>query len=297
MTDDAPEYLTVPELAALLRVKERKVYALASAGEIPCSRATGKLLFPRATVEAWIARHSSGGAAAAEGAERPNVFVGSHDPLLDWALRESGSGIAAFFDGSSDGLTRLQKGEAFAGGLHLYEPERDGWNRDHVADALPGAAVVLIEWAWRERGLIVASGNPLTLRGVSDLRERRVVPRQKGAGSQVLFEALCEKEGLKEKDIDGVDPPARSESDIALAVADGKADAGFGLGCVARQYRLGFVPLLRERFDIAVFRRGYFEAGFQTLLAFCRTDAFAAKARDLGGYDLSGFGRVHFNGP
>ena len=297
MTDNAPEYLTVPELAALLRVKERKVYALTAAGEIPCSRATGKLLFPRAAVEAWIARHSSGGATGAEGADRPSVFVGSHDPLLDWALRESGSGIAAFFDGSSDGLTRLRKGEAFASGLHLHEPARDGWNRDHVSAALPGAPVVLIEWAWRERGLIVASGNPLRLRGIADLRGCRVMPRQEGAVSQVLFEALREKESLEEKDVAAADPPARSESDIALAVADGEADAGFGLGCVARQYRLGFVPLLRERFDIAVFRRGYFEAGFQTLLDFCRTDAFAATARDLGGDDLSGFGRIHFNGP
>ena len=42
MPDDRPEFLTVRELAAFLRVKERKVYSLAASGEIPCSRATGK---------------------------------------------------------------------------------------------------------------------------------------------------------------------------------------------------------------------------------------------------------------
>lgn len=47
-----PEFLTVRELAAFLRVKERKVYALAAEGALPCSRATGKLIFPRAAVEA-----------------------------------------------------------------------------------------------------------------------------------------------------------------------------------------------------------------------------------------------------
>jgi excisionase family DNA binding protein len=41
----APEFLTTREVAALLRVKERKVYDLASAGQIPCRRITGKLLF------------------------------------------------------------------------------------------------------------------------------------------------------------------------------------------------------------------------------------------------------------
>ena len=39
------EYLTVRELAALLRLKERKIYDLAASGKVPCSRATGKLLF------------------------------------------------------------------------------------------------------------------------------------------------------------------------------------------------------------------------------------------------------------
>jgi len=297
MPDEAPQFLTVRELAALLRVKERKVYSLAASGQIPCNRATGKLLFPRADLEAWLGRHSSGGAASVEGAEPPTVFAGSHDPLLDWALRESRCGIASFFDGSLDGLARLGEGRALAGGLHLFEPDSEDWNRDHVAHALAGAPVVLLEWAWRARGLITAAKPPKTIGGVADLAGLRVVPRQPEAGSQVLFEALLEKEGIAAGDIEVVEPPARSEADVALAVADGKADAGFGLEAVARQYRLGFVPLVRERFDVAVFRRGYFEAPFQTFLGFCRSEAFAAKARELGGYDVSGFGKVHYNGP
>jgi len=32
------------------------------------------------------------------------VVLGSHDPLLDWAVRQSGSGLATYFDGSLDGL-------------------------------------------------------------------------------------------------------------------------------------------------------------------------------------------------
>ena len=50
------EYLTTRELAELLRIKERKVYDLAASGKVPCSRATGRLLFPRAEIEAWIER-------------------------------------------------------------------------------------------------------------------------------------------------------------------------------------------------------------------------------------------------
>ena len=49
-----PDFLTTKEVAALLRVKERKVYDMVAEGEIPHRRITGKLLFPRAALEAWL---------------------------------------------------------------------------------------------------------------------------------------------------------------------------------------------------------------------------------------------------
>jgi putative molybdopterin biosynthesis protein len=60
-----PDYLTTKELAELLRIKERKVYELVSDNLIPVSRVTGKLLFPRDIIEAWLSpahrvRHRSG---------------------------------------------------------------------------------------------------------------------------------------------------------------------------------------------------------------------------------------------
>lgn len=297
MPDAKPEFLTVRELAAFLRVKERKVYALAASGEIPCSRATGKLIFPRAAVEAWVSRHSSGAAAAAAPVERPLVFVGSHDPLLDWALRESGSGLASFFDGSLDGIARLRSAQAIAAGIHLYEPSTDDWNRQHVEDGLMGEPVVLLEWAWRGRGFIVAEGNPKKIASFADLAGKRLVPRQPEAGSQVLFETLLEKERVDAKAIEIVTPAARSESDVAVTISEAKADVGFGLESVARQFRLGFVSLLRERYDIVVFRRAYFDPAFQTFIDFCRSGAFRERAAALGGYDITGLGQVHYNGP
>ena len=80
-----PDYLTTKEVAALLRIKERKVYDLASTGALECSRAMGKLLFPADAVHAWLSANLSG-AGPAPVAARPGVFLGSHDPLLDWAL-------------------------------------------------------------------------------------------------------------------------------------------------------------------------------------------------------------------
>ncbi len=76
-------FLTTKELAKLLRVKERKVYDLAAAGSIPCRRVTGKLLFPRAEIESWL----RGDGAGLVQESLPPIVAGSHDTLLDWALR------------------------------------------------------------------------------------------------------------------------------------------------------------------------------------------------------------------
>ena len=292
-----PEFLTTKEVAALLRIKERKVYELVAEHAIPVSRVTGKLLFPRALVEAWVWQQAEceGGTEGLH--RRPPVLAGSHDPLLEWALRQSGSELAAFFDGSLDGLGRLAAGKAIAAGLHVYEPEAQDWNRGHVERAMAGMPVVLIEWAVRVQGLVVPPGNPKAIAGLGDLDGRSLIPRQERSGSHLLLDHLMRTEGLERTRLELVAPPARSEADVALAVAEGKADAGFAVETVARQFRLGFVPLFRERYDLAVWRRDYFEPAVQKLLAFCRTPPFAQRAAELGGYDVAGLGQVHYNGP
>ncbi|WP_186396937.1 helix-turn-helix transcriptional regulator [Stappia sp. TSB10GB4] len=288
MTADLPTYLTTREMADLLRVKERKIYDLAAAGEIPHSRATGKLLFPRETVLAWIENASE--APAGDGV-RPAVLLGSHDPLLEWALRESGSGLAAFFDGSLDGLDRFDHLEGVAAGLHMVQDE--GWNTDLVARRFRFRPVVLAEWAWRNRGIIVAPGNPLGIAAVRDLAGKRVVRRQPQAGSQHLMERLFSQAGIA---LSEGGPMVRDEREAALAVLDGRADAAFGLAASARQFRLDFVPVCEERFDLLVSRRDWFEPPFQALIAFSRTPAFAQMAETLGGYRIDGIWTPHFNG-
>jgi excisionase family DNA binding protein len=291
------EFLTTKEVAALLRIKERKVYELVGERAIPHSRVTGKLLFPRDMVEAWVRRKTEFREGLEGLAERPPVMAGSHDPLLDWALRESGSGLATFFDGSLSGLKRLAEGGAVAAGMHVYEPEREDWNRAHIRERIPGMPVVLVEWAKRAQGLVLPQGNPAKIASIADLAGRRVIPRQQEAGSRVLLEYLMNRAGLDPAAMTMLEPPARSEADVALAVADGKADAGLAVETVARQYRLDFLPLFHERYDLAVWRRDFFEPPLQKLMTFARSPAFAERAAELGGYDISGLGAVRYNGP
>lgn len=289
------DYLTTKELAELLRIKERKVYDLAASGDVPCSKAMGKLLFPRDAIEAWIAERSSG-LERYSAAPLPNVFLGSHDPLLGWALRQSQCGIATFFDGSADGLARFEKREGIATGLHLYNAQRDSWNRHAVQERLGAKPVVLISWAKRKRGLIVSEACKDKITSIETLEGFRFAPRQAESGAQALFDQLVARSQLKLETVEMI-APFRTEVDAAVAVLEGKADAAFGLASVTAQYRLPFVPLIEERFDLLIDRRAWFEPAMQTFLEFCRSDAFQSRAHELAGYDISEFAQVRFNGP
>jgi len=295
------EFYTTKELAELLRVKERKVYELASDGRLPVRRVTGKLLFPKDEIESWIAAKEEGAkpAASSEPAgsfSPPAVIVGGHDPLLEWALRESRSGIAAFLDGALDAMKRGPGRDYIAAGLHIPEDGLDDWNVATVTEAFAKQPVVLIEWAKRSRGLIFRTdlGRPVSsLGGTRGLRFQR---RQADSGSELVLKHLLEKSKMKAADLHSLETIERTELDLALAIADGRADAGLGIEAMARQFRQGFAPLVVERFDLLVWRKAYFDPPFQSLLRFCATETFQRRARDFGGYDISGLGTVHFNG-
>ena len=277
------DFLTTREVADLLRVRERKVYELATAGKIPHRRLIGKLLFPRAEIQRWMSTPR----------DRPDVLAGSHDPLLDWAIRESQCGLAVLYDGSGDGLDRFARGEAALTGLHIAEVE--DWNVSTVA-AQGLSDCVLVGWARRMQGLILGQG----VKGVSamaDLPGRRVAIRQKGAGGRALFDRLAADAGLGPDAIVTMPEPARTETDAAAAVAAGEAEAALGLASMARQFGLKFIPLIEERFDLLVCRRAWFTQPLQGLMQFARGPRLAEKASSFGGYDLDGLGEVRWLAP
>ncbi len=289
------EFFNTAEVASYLRIKERTIYELVRTKQIPCSRVTGKLLFPRQLIDLWVTRQTE--FAGPDLRVAPPVAAGSHDPLLEWALRESGSELALLASGSEDGLKRLVANKAVVAGLHLLDPASGDYNRPAIRELSGLADVVLIEWAKREQGLVVARDNPRGIRSPGDLGRNgvRVLRRQEGAGAQVLLRHLLAEAGLKLEDLPGPAQPALTETDIAAAILDGKADAGIAVRAVAQRHRLGFVPLRWERFDLAMRRRDYFEPPIQRLLAFARTTAFVEKADALGGYDLGAIGTVTYN--
>src|SRR5215208_1195538 len=111
--------LTTAEAAEYLRLKERKLYELVAEEAIPCTKVTGKWLFPQTELDHWLAASLT----RPKGTSPPDpmpIIGGSHDPLLEWALRESGSGLATLPEGSEAGLARFEQGEIVASALHLH---------------------------------------------------------------------------------------------------------------------------------------------------------------------------------
>ena len=294
------QLMSTKEVAEYLRLRERKIYDLVSRDEIPHSRVSGKLLFPRAQIDQWV--NASMGASAAPNLARSSVhaapvIAGSHDPLLDWAVRESRCGLATLTYGSLDGIDRMVSGEACAAAIHLPPTRNSDRNIGVVSERLGHLDVVLIKWARRNQGLVVAPGNPLKLKKLADLptKKARVISRQPHAGSYLLLLQLLAEAGMTLADLKLSKQIAQSESDIAAAILDGKADTGLAVRAVARQFHLDFIPLTSEQLDLAVLRRAYFDPPMQTLLAFTRSALFRDYAREMSGYDVSELGAVVWN--
>ena len=290
------ELFTTSEAADYLRLKERKLYELVAEGAIPCTKVTGKWLFPRGDLDRWLLA----GLARPLGmvpAEPPPIVGGSHDPLLQWALAESRAGLAMLPEGSERGYRRFLAGEVLAAAIHFHDldaPDRDA-NVDVVAREPGLYDAVLIGFAAREQGLLTAPGNPLGLATVAQAIERkaRIAARPDGAGAQQLLEALLRQAGATAA---GIKPVliAPTGPDIAQAIRAGHADCGIATRSVALAAGIGFVPLVTEHFDLVVRQRDSYRPAFQALTRLLRSPAFAERAAELGGLDVSRAGDVRW---
>ncbi|MVT53259.1 helix-turn-helix domain-containing protein [Bradyrhizobium yuanmingense] len=294
------EFLTTSEAADYLRLGERKLYELVTTGAIPCSKVTGKWLFPRHELDLWVLS----GLARPAGmliAEPPPVVGGSHDELLDWSLRESGSGLGSMSEGSARGLERLQRNEVMAAAVHFHALDAgDNFASDASIEALRTTPdlhdAVLIAFVRREEGLLLPHGNPKHLHSLTDVLAAgaRMAIRQQGTGAQMLLDVLLKRAGASMRDLRRIEPPALTGPDLAELVRAGQADCGIATRAAARSAGLDFVPLVWENFDLAMRQRSYFRPAMQALLRFLNERRLRQRAEELTGYDPSPAGQIRF---
>ena len=291
------QLFTTSEAAAYLRLKERKIYEMVAEGTVPCTKVTGRWLFPKAELDHWLASSVS----RPEGLTRPEpapIVGGSHDPLLEWALRESGSGLATLAVGSEAGFERFAAGETIAAAVHLHaleDPEADAnvaamKLRSDLQDA------VLIGFCRREQGFLLAPGNPFQVDCIDAVlaKRARIALRPKGAGAQLLLLSLLHGAKASLDQLATIGPVCPTGPDIAQAIRAGRADTGIATRSVANSAGLDFLPIVWEPFDLLLRQRDYFRPPLQALFRFLHTGALAARAQEMGGYDLSDAGSVRF---
>src|SRR6202142_1034298 len=291
------QLFTTAEAASYLRLKERKIYEMVAEGTVPCTRAPGRWLFPRADLDHWLASSVT----RPEGMTRPDpapITGGSHHPLLEWALRESGSGLATLAVGSEAGFNRFTAGETIAAALHLHaldDPEADA-NVAAVSGRSDLQDAVMIAFCRREQGFLLAPGNPLKVRAIEDViaKRARIAMRPKGAGAQLLLLSLLQRAKAALEALVSVSPVCPTGPDIAQAIRAGRADTGIATRSVANSAGLDFVPLVWEPFDLLMHQRDYFHPPLQALIRFLQSDELAARAQEMGGFDLVAAGTVRF---
>jgi len=294
------DFLTTSEAADYVRLGERKLYELVTEGAIPGSKVTGKWLFPRHELDLWVLSGLSRPAGMIA-ADPPPIVGGSQDDLLEWTLRESGSGLASLTEGTARGVDRLQRGEVIAAAIHFHSNEI---SEDSAGDANIAAVrgmsglhdAVLVGLVRREQGLALPPGNPKHLQNLADVLASgaQMAVRQPGAGAQMLHEMLLRRAGAEPKDLHRLEPPCLTGPDLAVAIRAGWADCGITTRAAANSAGLDFVPLVGENFDLLMRQRSYFRPQVQALVGFIGQKRLNQRAAELGGYDPAPAGQIRF---
>lgn len=299
-------FLTTKEVAQLLDVHEKMVYALVAEKGLPASKVTGKWLFPRHLVEQWVERHIPRTADVLPAAAPHGLLVlaGSHDLLLHQVLnlfnRRSPEHLAVFANvGSLRGIQALRQGMCHIASSHLLQRDDVEYNFEFLDRELGGEVAAVVNFCRREQGLLLAPGNPRQIRCMVDLgiAGLRVANRPEGTGTRLLFDRELAKVGLAGTELDGYDREFSSHFDVGVEVLMKRADAAPGIKAVANTLGLDFLPLRWERYDLLIAKRRFFEPDIQDFLNLLHDPDIHAAAERIGGYDVGACGHMIFSQP
>jgi putative molybdopterin biosynthesis protein len=155
-----------------------------------------------------------------------------------------------------------------------------------VRHFFPDCSTYLVTLAQREQGLLVAPGNPLSIKGLEDLAGGgvRLVNRNRGSGTRLWLDKQLERGGIQAESIQGYRREVATHSGVARAILENQADAGVALAAVARQHGLGFIPLFQERYDLVIPAEQYATPQVRGLLSHMRDKRFRKNVAALSGY-------------
>jgi molybdate-binding protein/DNA-binding XRE family transcriptional regulator len=196
-------------------------------------------------------------------------------------------------------LDWLKAGHAHLAGSHLEDPKTGQFNLPFIRRQFPRQDIVVVTFAEWEAGLVVASGNPKSIRKAEDLARKnvRLINRETGSGSRALLDSMLRAASIVKSQVRGYNRVAPGHLAAAYAVSAGEADCCVATQAAARAYGLDFIPVHRERYDFALRRETLELPQAQTFLDMLQRAELRRKLETLAGYDTSRTGaRVESRG-
>lgn len=305
----AETLLNTREVAAYLQINEKQVYRLIRRGQIPCTRVTGKWLFPQSLVEDWVRQsaraktlNTSRPLAVTErfGLDRGLLVAGSNDLLLDSLLEDARCHYPEYLIyttnlGSFGGLEALKQGKSHVALAHLRDPATGEYNIPFLGQYVGLDAVVAVTLWHRRIGFLHRPEGP-AVESFADLRRHKVrfVNRQRGSGIRWLIDQQLREAKVKTTQLKGYDTEVWTHWEVGLCILRRQADVGVAAGAVAHLLGLAFHEVMEERFDLVVLKDYYFTKPVQALLEMVTSSELRIRAATLVGYDVRDAGKVAF---
>jgi len=297
------EYMTARETSELLNINEKKIYTLAQEGKLPGTKITGKWLFPRVELEAFLRERSrqTAGRFLTELAMKDEIILvaGSHDPamsLVEGVFHNRNPRFVIFSSnvGSAEGLRFLRKGLCAIALTHLYDPVADDYNFPFIANLFDSADdVVVVNLFYRNIGFVSKTKNITSFSAIIE-NKLRFINRQAGSGIRTRIDQMMAEEGLKGEDIAGYADEAYTHYDVVNGIIAGKAATGVAVEAVSLRTDLCFHKLFQERFDMVIRRSMFFEPNIQAFVEFTRSTEFLSLLADMKGYNNRDTGRIMY---
>jgi molybdopterin molybdotransferase/putative molybdopterin biosynthesis protein len=227
------------------------------------------------------------------------VAVGSHDNSLDILadqIRSKHSSITLSSSnvGSMGGLMAIKKGVCHLAGSHLLNTEDGSYNISYIKKYLPNISIKLVNFVFRDQGLIVPPGNPKKIKGIEDLGRDDIVfiNRQAGSGTRILLDYRLQQLGIEPRAIRGYENEEYTHMSVAVAVLSGAADVGLGIYAAAKALDLNFIPVVTEQYDLVIPKEHFESKNIRILLETINTAKFKKRVEALGGYNTERTGEI-----
>ena len=297
------ELMNTREVAEYLDVHEKQVYGLIKIGRIPCTRVTGKWIFPKKLIDEWIETNTTSGMKQArkKSSKISGALLtsGSNDPVMDMLLTATKKSHPDFYifsanTGSVNGLKALNEGLTDIALSHLYDPESGQYNIPYLSKYLPNINPVVVNLFHRELGFLIQPDIASQIEGFESLTSKKIrfINRQNGSGTRLLLDYHLQKLGIAADQIDGYKNEVYTHFEVGLSIIAGDAQVGIASAAIGKLLGLAFKPITSECFDMILDQSTFFQSGVQSFIETLKTEAFRNRVEKIGGYDFRDSGKI-----